>query len=282
MPRIRTLKPEFPQSESMGRISREARLCFILLWTQADDSGRTRAASRLLASLLYPFDEDAPGLIGGWLDELEREGCIRRYVADGNQMIDIPKWLKHQKIDRPSQSRLPEFVEGSRALVEASTTDLGPRTLDQDLGPRIKIPPIASQSPPKGGMSDFETFWATYPRKVGKGQARRAWQGAAKKAKPETILEGLARYRASLDGADPKFIRHAATWLHGEGWLDEQTTNGKDETPLTPEQVAASDDRWTARAKAGEAVPDGIIRNLVAKGVLDKGEADRRGVQVLC
>jgi hypothetical protein len=71
--RIRTIKPEFPQSESMGNVSRDARLLFVLLWTLCDDSGRTRAASRMLASLLYPYDDDAPGLIDGWLGELERE-----------------------------------------------------------------------------------------------------------------------------------------------------------------------------------------------------------------
>ena len=76
MARIRTIKPEFPQSESMGRVSREARYCFIMLWTLADDSGRLRGNSRMLASLLYPYDDDAGALISGWLDELEREGCV--------------------------------------------------------------------------------------------------------------------------------------------------------------------------------------------------------------
>ena len=137
MGRIRTIKPEFPQSESMGRISRDARLLFILLWTIADDSGRTRAASRMLASLLYPYDDDAPAMIDGWLDELEREGCIVRYQHDGGIYLQVCKWLNHQKIDRPTPSRLPEFDESSRALAnprESSTTDLGPRTLDR--GPR--------------------------------------------------------------------------------------------------------------------------------------------------
>lgn len=134
MPRIRTIKPEFPQSESMGRISREARLCFILLWTIADDEGRLRASSRMLASLLYPYDDDAPGLMNGWLNELEKEGCIRRYRNGDTTYCEIIKWLNHQKIDRPSPSRLPKFDESSRVLDEHSSTDLGPRTLDQDLG----------------------------------------------------------------------------------------------------------------------------------------------------
>lgn len=129
MARIRTIKPEFPQSESMGRVSREARYCFILLWTIADDEGRLRGSSRMLASLLYPYDDDAPKKIDGWLNELDREGCIIRYEADGNAYIQICKWLIHQKIDRPSKSKIPAFDESSRILASPR------RALDDGSGP---------------------------------------------------------------------------------------------------------------------------------------------------
>lgn len=134
MARIRTIKPEFPQSESMGRVSRDARLLFIQLWTIADDEGRARAASRMLASLLFPYDDDAPDLIEGWLAELEQEGCIVRYQVDGSTYLQIAKWLSHQKIDKPSASKIPPFDEESRILAnprEVSPLDLGPRTKDQ-------------------------------------------------------------------------------------------------------------------------------------------------------
>ncbi len=108
MARIRTIKPEFPHSESVGRLTRDARLLFIQLWTLCDDSGKARAASRVLASLLYPYDDDAANLIDGWLEELERERCIDRYVVDGATYLQVVKWSVHQKIDRPSQSKLPD------------------------------------------------------------------------------------------------------------------------------------------------------------------------------
>jgi len=131
VPRIRTIKPEFPQSESMGRISRDARLLFIQLWTQADDAGRLRGNSRMLASLLYPYDEDAGGLIEGWMEELERENCVRRYKRNGDAYLEICNWLTHQKIDKPSKSRIPSFDESSRDFanpLESSSGDQGPRT----------------------------------------------------------------------------------------------------------------------------------------------------------
>lgn len=118
MARIRTIKPDFPQSESMGRVSRDARLCFVEMWTIADDSGRLRGNSRMLASLLFPYDDDAPGLIDGWMSELEGEGCIIRYQVDGAHFVEISNWLKHQKIDKPSASKIPPFGEASRIVAK--------------------------------------------------------------------------------------------------------------------------------------------------------------------
>jgi hypothetical protein len=167
MARIRTIKPEFPQSESIGKVSRDARLLFILIWTIADDAGRTRAAPRMLASLLFPYDDDAAAKIEGWLCELEAVGCVRRYSFEGSAYLDIPQWLKHQKIDKPSPSRLPEFMawpptigphvpspdgnstnprEASRAIVEPSRAfEEAPRTLAPDLGPRTIVPRTEDQ-----------------------------------------------------------------------------------------------------------------------------------------
>ena len=126
MGRIRSIKPEFPQSESIGNLSRDARLLFIQIWTVVDDLGRPRAASRMLASLLYPYDSDAGELMEGWLQELEAENLIQRYEVDGSQYLEVVKWLKHQKIDHPSKSRLPDPREAlarvSRGFTEASLT----------------------------------------------------------------------------------------------------------------------------------------------------------------
>lgn len=119
MARIRSIKPEFPQSESMGRISRDARLLFIMLFTVVDDSGITRGNSRMLASLLFPYDDDSSDLIDGWLGELAVEGCVVQYMADGQTYLQICNWLNHQKIDKPTPSKLPSFDssrEDSRIL----------------------------------------------------------------------------------------------------------------------------------------------------------------------
>lgn len=247
MPRIRSIKPEFPQSESIGRLSRDARLLFILLWTHVDDEGRARAASRMLASLLYPYDNDVPTLIDTWLDELEDEQCIRRYEHEGSHYLEVVNWRKHQKIDKPSASRLPSFDEGSPVPREASRSlapDLVSRTLD--LGPRTKTLSAAptvggqkdfspreenSQAPPqtnghaKEYPEDFEEVWREY-RVVGSPNSSKAdgfkrWKKLSGVDRGD-CWTGIVRYAVWLGEERRKRAdypaKHLATFISERGW----------------------------------------------------------------
>lgn len=80
----------------------------------------------MLASLLFPYDDDAKNHVDKWLTQLASEGCIARYEVDGTSYVQILNWLDHQKIDKPSPSKLPAFVESSRKLAnvrESSALD---------------------------------------------------------------------------------------------------------------------------------------------------------------
>lgn len=107
MPRIRTLKPDMHLDELIGSCTRDARLLFVLLITQADDYGRQRAAPAVL-SALFPYDEDAtPQQVAGWLDELAATGRVRLYTVEGQQYAEIVNWAKHQRIDNAGKSAIP-------------------------------------------------------------------------------------------------------------------------------------------------------------------------------
>lgn len=88
---------------------------------------------------------------------------------------------------------------------------------------RKKERPFATLTPSAGAEDgcDFEAFWSAYPRKVGKGQARRAFAAAIRKATISAILDALARAEFS---PDPRYQPHPATWLNGERWLDQTDT----------------------------------------------------------
>ena len=173
MARIRTIKPEFPQSESMGRVSRDARLLFVMLWPICDDHGRTRAASRMLASLLFPYDDDAPGLIGGWLDELEREGCISRYESNGSTFLVICNWLTHQKIDKPSKAQFPDPPGTFSNTREVSSLEgMGKEGSGLEQGaPLIEPAAPAKPSPSKG--SRIPADWRPSPDEIQWAKAER-------------------------------------------------------------------------------------------------------------
>ena len=68
--------------------------------------------------------------------------------------------------------------------------------------------------------SDFNLFWAIYPRKEAKGAARTAFIKACKKAPVEIIIEGAKRF-ASDPNRQPEFTAHASTWLNQERWTDD-------------------------------------------------------------
>lgn len=80
---------------------------------------------------------------------------------------------------------------------------------------------IVSPSSP----SSFEAFWQAYPKKVGKGAARKAWQ----RVRPtQELLAGMLmaiekQKRGEQWGeAHGQFIPHPATWLNEERWRDEE------------------------------------------------------------
>lgn len=123
MPRNRILRPSFAQSPVTGRLTREARLFFILLWPVADDAGRLRLDWPMLQEHLFPFDDDAWMMMPQWLDELVRESCLERYHVAGLDYLRIVAWKRLQTIDRPSRSHLPPPPRPAGDVASGSLSD---------------------------------------------------------------------------------------------------------------------------------------------------------------
>lgn len=219
MARIRSIKPEFPQSESMGNVSRDARLLFIQLWTLCDDEGRTRGNSRMLASLLFPYDNDAPDLIDSWIDELEEEACILRYQVGGATYIQILNWLNHQKIDKPSASKLPAFDESSRILANPRESSPLEGKGREGIGSRKgeETPPAAPMvSPTKAQKSEIQVS-NLISLGVAEQHARDWLKVRQKKRAPEvtqTVIDGIMREatKAGITFADAIRVCAEKSW----------------------------------------------------------------------
>lgn len=129
MARIRTIKPEFWTSEQIVECSPIARLLFVGLWTFADDRGVIPRRSRSIKMLIFPGDDFCLDDIDRWIDELQTNGLVCVFSADGTEYLSITGWEKHQRIDRPSfkypnPQDFDTFSEPSpRTIDERSTND---------------------------------------------------------------------------------------------------------------------------------------------------------------
>ena len=106
MARIRSIKPEFWQDERLAKLSRDDRLLFLGLISAADDEGRMRGSPLLIKALVFPYEADFD--LEAALERLVSARRIVRYECDGESFIWVRNFNKHQRIDKPSKSALPE------------------------------------------------------------------------------------------------------------------------------------------------------------------------------
>ncbi|MFI6548194.1 hypothetical protein ACIBO9_33610 [Streptomyces prunicolor] len=130
MARIRTIKPEAFVSESLAAVSLTAERTFFGLLTQADDQGRHRDHAAIIAGQLWVLRPDhTPSDVETDLAQLADAGLICRFTGpDDKRYLHVVTWHQHQKINRPSLSRLPDCPRhtgssGTRPIVAAPATE---------------------------------------------------------------------------------------------------------------------------------------------------------------
>lgn len=156
MGRIRTIKPEFCSSKDTGALSRDARLFFLQLLTEADDAGRLLWLPRKLCGVLYPHDEDVtPAQLAGWADECIARSMLVRYSVDGVEYLAFVNWQKHQRVDHAAKSRIPDPPNDLAKSSRDSREKLAPGTGNREQGkgtgkeadtgsPGVDPPPLTS------------------------------------------------------------------------------------------------------------------------------------------
>ena len=101
------IDPGIWTSEQVNNLSRDARLLFIGLISNADDEGRLKGSPRYLKAIVFPYDNIEPDQVGLWLTEVTAQKLALEYNVNGDQYLILPNFLKHQTINRPTASRLP-------------------------------------------------------------------------------------------------------------------------------------------------------------------------------
>lgn len=114
--RIRSIKPEFWRDALTGEWGAELALFYIGIWGVADDAGRLPLDPRLVRADIDPFDTKFGGMAGvaDLLEELVRLHRILPYEVEGRRFALVANFAAHQRIDKPTKSRLPRPPEGLR------------------------------------------------------------------------------------------------------------------------------------------------------------------------
>ncbi|MFF1796635.1 hypothetical protein ACFVXQ_20865, partial [Kitasatospora sp. NPDC058263] len=109
MSRIRPVKPEAYVSETLAELTIYAERTFFGLATECDDRGRHKDHAAVIYGKLWVVRADqTPVDVEDHLMQMERSGLIHRYTGcDGKRYLHYITWDRHQKIDKPSLSRLP-------------------------------------------------------------------------------------------------------------------------------------------------------------------------------
>lgn len=216
MPRIRSVKPSFFLNEDVSALPFEWRLLFVGLWTQADREGRLEDRPARLKAMLFPYDDLD---VNDGLSRLDAAGLITRYDGNGLRLIAIPTWAKHQQPNvKEAQSELPPPLNGKHC---ASTVPASQEGNGAGAGKERRDRAAVRAA--------FDRFWETYPRKVGKDGALKAFERLSPDV--ETVEAMIAAVQGQAKRwDDPKFIPHPQTWLNQGRWKDEDVSS----QPVSP------------------------------------------------
>lgn len=272
MARIRSVKPEICESETMARLSAEVERTFVRLWTHCDDHGRCKDDPRLIVAALFPLHDDMTAdVVDRHLTQLEDAGVIVRYSVGGKRFLACTSWSEHQHPQKPRPSKFPAPDDADTAAVQevsrtptrqvpdASSPVVGEGEVVGEGGntsPELSLVPVddAPATPERQNYPGaFETFWQECPRKTGKGVAAKAFQKATKGSNiaAQRITDAMRQHAdcwARWPESERQFIPHPSTWLN-EGRYDdpppEPRAGSGDRAQTNRDRIAASVQRMT-------------------------------------
>lgn len=161
------------------------------------------------------------------LAELAEAGLIRRYdrhaagqpqVASGYNLM-----VKDEAVTKPKPPRHGDTPPRHHVQTGVSPCQKEPSPLRGHFVEQPLEQPIEERARARATVADrdreFEEFYATYPRKEGRGCAVRAFKAARKKASMAELMAGLERYKRIP--RERQYTKMPASWLNGEHWRDE-------------------------------------------------------------
>ena len=189
------------------------------VWKNSKADGRARLVLLAIA--------DHQGEIGAWpsistlakmvnSSERSMQRDIQHLQAIGELRVEVQNApTKTQYKSNLYWVTLPGVTESQSGVTDSAVR--GDTVVVQNLNRTITEPSKAQTE------KLFDEFWTSYPRKLDKAKAFRAFRSALKRAKFEDILAGVIAYRNDPK-RDPDFTKYPATWLNNDAWENAATT----------------------------------------------------------
>lgn len=144
-----------------------------------------------------------------------------------DKLIYISNWEKHQSVERMDrireQDRIRKQNQRKREKIELqgkpqSSHVTGPVTATASHA--VEIEKRKEKDRKDKSLIDFNRFWETYPRKVDKKKAYNAFLKVLKRHTLESLMKGTEKYAKQVSNIEKKFIKHPATFLNNESFID--------------------------------------------------------------
>lgn len=220
------------------------------VWCQmilsSDNFGVIPFSAALLRGANTALARHPEDVIHSAIHTISRISLYLDFEYQGETFLCDPVWQDFQKISRPSRTYYPcppthifqKLSEKTREMFlefhPNVSTDLRARGRAQA---RLTANGRGSSASTEEGGGEkpsarpFDRFWATYPRRVGKDDAERAWRKRGCDPLIDEILTAVEKQRVWLMRDDPRqgkrpgdLCPYPATWINRGGWKDEPPT----------------------------------------------------------
>lgn len=204
------LDPEFFFDEELATVKDSAyvRLFYEGLWCHCDDNYHTVPNSPgWLKAQIFPYEEVD---VSAFWKTLVKTGKLVEFESGGKSWGWLKNFGKHQRIEKPSISKYPEYPDTPVVVGEESGS------------PPAKVK-RSKEKLSKENSELFDRVWKEYPKKVGKEEARSAFS----KLEPSELLVSqiisalaLCKKTSQWQDSDGRYIPHFSTWLKQKRHLD--------------------------------------------------------------
>ena len=217
----RMISRSISTSTKLSKVSDFSALLFSWLQPHCDDGGNMDADPIVVRGLVVPMRIQTVEDVSAAIKELENVQLVTTYEVKGTPYLHVEQFEKHQTLrgDRPD-FRYPANPVATKGLPggnQPTTSGYRNRTeRNRTERNRTKMS--------DGEKVSFDSFWESYPRKVGKMSAARSWTNLhVTRELQSKIMIALEDHKKSKQWQkdDGQFIPHPATWLNQERWTDD-------------------------------------------------------------